>query len=220
MAHFFSVNTVFFTILGYPMSYIEFFGTLFNLWCVWLVAKNNILTWPVGIVGIVLFAFLFYQIRLYSDLVEQVYFFVMSLYGWRVWLQPAEQNRTDEKKELKITRSTKQINLVYILVILGGTCAMGYFMGQIHLFLPKYFPEAASYPYLDAFTTVMSFAATVLMAHKKFECWVLWILVDIIGISLYFAKEVVFISLLYFIFLILATKGYFNWKKEYLSYAG
>jgi nicotinamide mononucleotide transporter len=59
----------------------------------------------------------------------------------------------------------------------------------------------------------MSFAAQILMAHKKIECWYLWITVDIIGIGLYFAKGVVFVSLLYLIFLILATKGLFNWRK-------
>jgi len=59
-----SIDNVLFTFWGYEMSYIEFFGTIFNLWCVWLVAKSNIMTWPIGIVGIVLFAFLFWQINL------------------------------------------------------------------------------------------------------------------------------------------------------------
>lgn len=92
-------------------------------------------------------------------------------------------------------------------------------MSRINIYLPQYFPEPASFPYLDAFTTIMSFAATILMAKKKIECWYLWILVDIIGIGLYFAKEVVFVSALYLIFLILAAKGYFNWKKELQKYA-
>jgi nicotinamide mononucleotide transporter len=80
--HYLSISTVFFTVLGYPMSYIEFFGTVFNIWCVYLTAKGKVLSWPIGMAGIVLYFFLFYQIRLYSDLLEQVYFFVMSIYGW------------------------------------------------------------------------------------------------------------------------------------------
>ena len=80
-----SIDNVLFTFWGYEMSYIEFFGTIFNLWCVWLVAKSNIMTWPIGIVGIVLFAFLFWQINLYSDFLEQIYFFFMSIYGWWMW---------------------------------------------------------------------------------------------------------------------------------------
>src|SRR3989344_4392191 len=81
-----SVNTVFFTVLGYPMSYLEFFGTLFNLACVILVVRKNVWTWPVGIVGVVLFGILFYQIQLYSDLVEQGYYLITGFYFWWLWL--------------------------------------------------------------------------------------------------------------------------------------
>jgi len=62
-------DCLFFTVLGYPMSYIEFFGTLFNFWSVWLVVRKSIWTWPVGTIGAVLFGILFYQVQLYSDLV-------------------------------------------------------------------------------------------------------------------------------------------------------
>ena len=69
-----SVNTVFFTVLGYPMSYIELVGTILYLLSVWLIARRNMLTWPVGIVSVLLYMALFYQIRLYSDALEQVYY--------------------------------------------------------------------------------------------------------------------------------------------------
>ena len=89
------------------------------------------------------------------------------------------------------------------------------FMKNINLYFPVYFPEPASFPFLDAFTTVMSFAATILMARKKVECWYLWILVDIIGIWLYYVKGVKFIALEYVLFLILATKGMIEWQKVF-----
>jgi len=88
-------------------------------------------------------------------------------------------------------------------------------MARIHVFFPGVFPEAASFPYLDAFTTVVSFATTILIIYKKIECWHLWILVDVIGVKLYFAKGVVFVSLLYFIFLIIATNGLITWLRIY-----
>lgn len=207
-----NINNTFFTIWGYPMSYIEFFGTIFNIWCVWLVAKNNIWTWPVGIVGIVLFGFLFYQINLYSDLFEQAYYLVTSFYGWYIW---ANIGNPALKNSLPINGTSNRENKIYILIIILGTIALGYFTANIHIFLADYFPEPASFPYLDAFTTVLSFAATILMVHKKIECWYLWIVVDVIGICLYFVKEVKFISLLYLIFLLMAMRGYFAWKKEY-----
>ncbi|MBU1179465.1 nicotinamide riboside transporter PnuC [Patescibacteria group bacterium] len=214
MLNFFDINNVLFTFMGYPMSYLEFFGTIFNIWCVWLVAKNKILTWPIGMVGIVLFAFLFYQIQLYSDLIEQVYFFVMSIVGWWMWSKRDKTAKEGENVKLKIRFNSMKSNIRYAIGIIVLTIIMGYFVGRIHLILPTWFPEAASFPYLDAFTTVMSFAATILMAKKKIECWYLWIFVDIIGIGLYFAKDVKFVSLLYVIFLVLATKGLLSWIKD------
>jgi nicotinamide mononucleotide transporter len=217
MENLLSINTVMFTVMGYPMSYIEFFGTIFNLWCVWLVAKNKILNWPVGIVGTILYVFLFYQIRLYSDLFEQIYFFITSIYGWILWsnLRDKKENRN----KLKITQNSQKSNWIYLWVIVVGTVVLGAFMERIDIIFPQYFQEPASFPYLDAFTTVMSFAATILIAQKKVECWYLWILVDIIGIGLYYAKGVKFISLEYLIFLVLATKGLIQWQREFKSYA-
>lgn len=218
MARFFDIQTVFFTVLGYPMSYVEFFGTVFNLWAVWLVAKNKILNWPVGIAGVSLFAFLFYQIRLYSDFVEQIYFFVMSLYGWWRWLHPKTSEETGEDLELKTTINTRRQNLHGSVVIGAGTLALGYLASRIHLNVPRFFPEPAAFPYLDAFTTVMSFAAMILQARRKVESWVLWILVDIVGVALYAAKGVRFVALLYFAFLIMAIRGYRNWRGEYRAH--
>jgi nicotinamide mononucleotide transporter len=216
--HLFSINTIFFTVFDYPMSYIEFFGTIFNIWCVWLTAKGKVSSWPVGMVGIVLYFFLFYQIRLYSDLTEQIYFFILSIFGWWMWLHPKTKKEAGNDNNLKVSHNTFRVSINYSIIIILGTMVMGYLMGNIHIYLPKYFPEQASYPYLDAFTTVMSFAATILLVKKKIESWFLWILVDIIGIGLYYAKGVKFISLEYVLFLILATKGLYNWIKEYSKY--
>lgn len=218
MENIFNINTIFFTLWGYQMSYLEFFGTVFNLWCVWLAAKNKIATWPIGIVGIVLYVFLFYQIQLYSDLVEQIYFFAFSIYGWWMWAKISKKGESGEKKNLKISYNANKVNIIYLAIVVFGTIAMGCFMASIHIYWPKFFPIAASFPLLDAFTTVMSFLAQFLMAKRKMECWYLWILVDIIGIGLYYAKDVKFIALEYLIFLILATKGLFSWRKEFQEY--
>jgi nicotinamide mononucleotide transporter len=88
-----SINTIAFTVLGYPMSYIELIGTILYLWSVWLIAQKRMLTWPVGIVSVLFYMSLFYQIRLYSDALEQVYYLIASIYGWWWWSQrgPAEE---------------------------------------------------------------------------------------------------------------------------------
>lgn len=207
----FSVNTTFFTVLNYPMSYLEFFGTILNIISVYLVAKNKIWTWPIGNIAVILFAILFFQIQLYSDFIEQIYFLITGFYGWWVWA--TIKNKTKKNNDSSIAHNSQRSNIIYGVLIILGTLFMGFVMSHIHEWLPKLFTLPASFAYLDAFTTVMSFAATILMAHKKIECWYLWILVDIIGIGLYFSKGVIFVSLLYVIFLVLATKGLLNWRK-------
>lgn len=215
---FFSINTVFFTVMGYPMSYIEFFGTIFTIWCVWLTAKAKILSWPVGLVGVVLYIFLFYQIQLYSDLFEQLYFFVTGIWGWWVWTHPKTKTEATEKNELKINRNSFWVNMKYAGIVIAGTTLFMYVTTHLTVWLPAYFTVAASYPFLDAFTTSMSFVAQWLLARKKIESWVLWIIVDAIGVWLYWAKGVKFISLEYGLFFIIASVGLYKWIREYRSY--
>jgi nicotinamide mononucleotide transporter len=210
-------NTVFFTIFGYPMSYVEFVGTLFTGYSVFLAAKNKLINWPIGIVGTILYGFLFYQIQLYSDFFEQIYFFITGFWGWYVWSHP-RNTRLGSTKEIAVTETSKHFIWLAVLAVLVFSAALGYLMSNIHLLLPQYFPIAASFPYLDAFTTVLSFVATVFLAKRKIENWYMWIIVDLIGVMLYYQKGVVFISLLYFAFLLNAFIGLRIWKKAQRSY--
>ena len=218
ISDFLSVNTIFFTVLNYQMSYLEFFGTIFTAWSVWLAAKNKVSTWPLSLAGIILYGFLFYQVQLYSDLIEQIYYFVTSFWGWWLWTHPKDKDTTADGKELKVGYTSKKFNILSILIILVVTVVFGYLMTKIHILLPSIFPIAASFPYLDAFTTIMSFVATIYLAKRRIESWYIWILVDIIGIWLYYEKGVVLISILYFAFLLNAFRGHFEWKKAYKKY--
>jgi len=206
----FSINAIFFTVLDYPMSYIEFFGTILYLWSVWLIMRKDMLTWPVSIVSVILYAILFYQIRLYSDTIEQIYFLGASVYGWWFW----EKTKSKKEDNAEAVLSSKNQIIAFAILTVVLSIIFGYLMSRIHIFLPAFFPEAASFPYLDAATTVMSFVAMFLMAQKKIESWVYWIIVDMIGIGLYFAKNVRFISLLYVMLLILAINGFRIWLKD------
>jgi nicotinamide mononucleotide transporter len=192
------------------MSYVEFLGTVLYLWSVWLIAKRNILTWAIGIISVLLYMILFYQIRLYSDTIEQVYYLGASIYGWWVWNKSPKDN--GQITDVKYNSSKTLILWVTFTGIIS--IAFGFAMSRIHIFLPALFPEAASFPYLDALTTIMSFSAMWLMAQKKTESWIYWIIVDIIGIWLYFVKDVKFISLLYLILLIMAFNGLRMWHKS------
>lgn len=220
MLHILDVNTVFVTLWGYQMSYIEFFGTIFNLWCVWLVAKNKVLNWPIGIVGILLFGVLYWQIRLYSDLLEQGYFLITSFWGWWVWLHPKTGSETDRGTgELTISRLSVRGWAVYVPAIILCTAVLMYLTAHLNVWWPVYFPEPPSYLFLDAFTTILSFAATVLMVRRQVDCWYLWITVDVLDLWVYWGKDVKLVAVLYFIFLVMATKGLLNWLAERRSYA-
>jgi nicotinamide mononucleotide transporter len=209
MLQFLSVDNIAFVLLGYPMSYIELIGTVLYLWSVWLIAKRRVLTWPVGIVSVLLYMILFYQIRLYSDAIEQVYYIGASIYGWIVW----NHSRNEDGKVTDVTYSNIQSIIFWIMITGIISIVVGFLMKRIHLLLPVIFPEAASFPFLDALTTIMSFTAMWLMARKRIESWIYWIIVDGIGIWLYFVKDVKFISLLYVTLLFLAVSGLASWHK-------
>jgi nicotinamide mononucleotide transporter len=206
-----SVNTIAFTIIGYPMSWIELAATLTSLWSVWLVSRRHILTWPVGIVSVLLFLYLFYQIHLYSDTVEQVYYLVTGVYGWWHWA------RTESKgggAEIKVGYSSRRSIVIWVVVTIVASAGSGYLMSRIHLLLPALFPQPAVYPYLDAGTTIMSFVAQWLMTRKHTESWIYWIIVDVIAVGLYFIIDVKFVSLLYAVLLVMAINGFLSWHKS------
>ena len=207
MLEFWSVNTIAFNLIGYPMSYIELLGTVFYLWSAWLISQRKILTWPVGIVSVLLYMALFYQIRLYSDFLEQIYYLVVSVYGWWRWSTP------DSSKVLQIRYSPPRKIVLIAAITVAISFATGALMSQIHLLLPAIFLEKASFPYLDALTTIMSFTAMWLMMQKRIESWYYWIIVDVIGIWLYYVKEVKFIAFLYVILLFIAINGSISWLK-------
>lgn len=207
MFDFLSVEKIAFTILGYPMSYIEFVGTILYLWSVWLIARRNILTWPIGIISVLLYAALFYQINLYSDTIEQIYYLVASIYGWWRWSTP--QRVTHQPVPLRSSEAREIIAWIAATILLST--GLGVFMMRAHILLPALFAEPASFPFIDALTTIMSFTAMWLMAQKRIESWIYWIIVDVIGIWLYYVKDVRFLSLLYVILLGMAINGLISW---------
>lgn len=208
---FFDINTIAFTLLGYPISWLELVGTVFNLACVILVARRNMLTWPVGIVAVVLFGALFWQINLYADVIEQVYYLITSIVGWYMWA--TVRSRDSKDKKVVITTNSVKANLLWIASIAATSVVASWALSNAHLWAPALFPEPASLPAIDATTTIMSFAAQILMLRRKLENWVLWIVVDVVAIWLYWYKGVPFVALLYVIFLFNALYGFTIWKR-------
>ena len=209
LMHFFETANTAFSIIDYPISYVELIGTAFGLISVYFASRANILTWSTGIINEVFLFILFFQVHLYADMFLQVYFFVVTIYGWYNW------NTT--KVENKITAINSKARRLIAIVIIIGSMVSGFLIKNIHIYLPGYFKAAAAYPFTDSLVMVLSIIATVLLARKKIENWHLWILVDTICVILYFKKEIYFLSLEYLIFLGLASYGLYHWKKQLIN---
>jgi nicotinamide mononucleotide transporter len=209
MLNFFSVDTIFLMIGDYPLSYIELIGTLAYFASVGLIAKKNMLTWPVGILSVILYGILFYQIRLYSDTLEQIYYLVISVYGWITWEQSKAQ-----KKEITNNFSSPKEMAIWFGITMGAAVVLAFLTSNFHIWIPSLFPEPASFPFLDALTTVMSFVAMYLLTKRKTESWIYWIIVDVIAIGLYWVKDVRFISVQYIALLCMAFYGLLNWMRQ------
>lgn len=210
---FFDVNNIAFTLLGYPISWLELVGTIFNLACVILVARRNILTWPIGIIAVVLFGILFYQINLYADVIEQVYYLITGVVGWYLWASVKRNDRDKKDKKVLITTNSIVANITWIVAIAGTSAVATWALTNVHVWLPTFFPEPASLPAIDATTTIMSFVAQFLMMRRRLENWYLWIVVDVVAIWLYWYKGVPFVALLYVAFLINAIYGLVSWRR-------
>jgi nicotinamide mononucleotide transporter len=215
--NFFDLDNIFFEALGYPMSYLEFFGTLAGALAIWLSAKALVWNFPIGIINVVMFFFLFYQVQLYPDMFLYVFFFFTNLVGWWRWTHP-QKFEEDQKHELRVSYMKRnQFVLVFTIGIIG-TFLFGSFAEKIHEIFPGFFPQPSAFPYLDSFVAVMSIITTFLMINKKIESWIFWILIDIIATYMYFAKGIKFVALEYLAFCFIAAFGLWNWIREYRSY--
>lgn len=213
MIDFFSHQSIFFTVLGYPLSYLEFFGTVAGAVAVYLSVRANIWSWPIGIVNVVLFFFLFFQVQLYPDMLLQVFFFVTNLMGWWRWTHPAKEEE-NKKHELKVSRIRLNQLILFSVVGLAATVVFGWGASCLHEWLPKIFSQPSAFPFADSFVTVMSIVATYLMVQKKVECWLVWIAVDAVACTLYFSKGIFFVGIEYVVFCGLAASGFFQWSRQ------
>jgi nicotinamide mononucleotide transporter len=203
----FDVKETFFTVFENRVSYIEFIGTMLGLISVFLAARANIFTWPTGIMNAIFFLIIFYQIHLYSDMFLQFYFCGMGVYGWFSWKYKAP----DQQSAIRTLSNMDRLRLG--MFIAAVTLLVGLLISKIHLVLPQIFDHPASYPYVDTFIAISSILATILLARRIFETWVLWILVDLTSIGLYSVKGVKLIALEFCIFLGLAILGIYSWHR-------
>lgn len=210
------------------MVSLEIIAAFMGILSVWFAKKENILVFPTGIISTALYVYLLSQWNLYGDLIINIYYTIMSIYGWYMWskvidgsdahLPITKTNTTDKLKTFGIFVFTSIfVIIVYryykVMPDLNFRDSVSFAFAKLTSGNLKEFREAT--PYLDTFTTGAAFAAMWLMANKKLENWPAWIAVNVVSVPLYFVKGLGFTGLQYFIFLVLAVFGYLEWKKRY-----
>lgn len=214
---FFDINNIFFNLWGYAVSYLEFFGMVSGIIAVVLSSLANVWSWPIGIINVTLSFFLFFQVQLYPDMFLQIFFFVTNVMGWWRWTHP-KPHEEDRKHELRVSYMSRKDVFLVSAFGLAGTFLLGQFAQNLHEFFPTIFTKPSAAPYLDSFITVMSVITTFYMIQKKIECWVIWLLVDIVATYLYFVRDIKLYGVLYLAFCFIAAFALWNWIREYNSY--
>lgn len=212
---------------------LELVAAIFGIISVFYAKKENILVYPTGIISTVIYVYLLSQWTMYGDLIINIYYTIMSIYGWYMWSKVIDES----KRHIAITRSNTKdkikafgifsftaivVIIVYrydwnkdgqpIMPNIGLLDSVQYAWDKLTSGSLSEFREAT--PYLDTFTTAAAFVAMWLMANKKIEHWIFWIAVNIVSVPMYFIKGFGFTGIQYFIFLILAILGYKEWQKQ------
>ncbi len=187
-------------------SWMEIIAASFGLLSVWFAKKANILVYPTGIISVLLYVYICQHAQLYADMGINAYYFLFSVYGWIMW------SRKDEnKEELPVTYSNKKTWLISIGVFLVSLVIIQVLLRIFKAGDVAYWDSFV--PYTDTFTTAVAIIGMWLMAIKKVENWLFWIATDVVSVPLYLYKGLVFTSLQYFVFLIIAFFGYIEWRK-------
>ena len=168
--------------------------------CVWLTVRENIWTFPIGLLNVTTFSIVSYRAGLFGDAGLQVVYFVLSCVGWYMWLYGGER-----RTAMKVGRtSVHELSFVIVLIAVGTVLLWK----VLHL-------AGGSTTFFDGLTTSMSLGAQWLTNRKKLESWIFWIVVDVIYVPLYIYKDLHLTAILYAVFLCMAVMGLVQWHRTY-----
>lgn len=178
---------------------IEIIAVLCGVLNVGLIIRRSMWNYPFGIVMVILYAWIFYEVRLYSDALLQIFFLVIQIVGIFTWLNARDDDGLVEPTNLPLPAAA-----VWAVVATMAALGLGYVMAT---------HTDADFPYWDATTTILSVIAQYLMARRFLQSWLVWITVDVLAIGLYWQKDLTPTAALYVIFLGMAIAGYVNWRR-------
>lgn len=182
------------------MTWLEAVAVIFGLASVWYARLENILVYPTGIISVIIYVYICAGAKLYADMGINAYYFVMSVYGWVVW-----SKKVDPTHRIPISRNSLSENISSVIILVVSFFVLRYVLINY---------TDSDVPVWDSATTAIFFVAMWLMARKKIENWIAWIIADAVSIPLYFHKGLLLTSFQYLVFLILAIMGYIAWKKD------
>lgn len=182
--------------------YLEISGVIFGFLSVWYAKKNDIGVFPTGLISTAIFVYLLWKWALLGDMMINAYYFAMSIYGWYVWTR-----KSDIHQATPISRTSKKEKKISLWIFVATII----FVFTVYDLAGKWSHWTA---YVDTFTTAIFFVGMWLMARRKIENWLFWIVGDVISVPLYFYKGLTFTSFQYLIFTFVAVAGYLLWKKS------
>ena len=181
---------------------IELLGAILGILYIIFSIRKNILTWPTGIITSLLYIVVFFQSALYAAMGLQVYYVLISIYGWILWLRGKNEN----KKSLlpvQIVKRKLWIKIAAVSVIIYA----------VILFILLNFSDS-DVPFMDSLTTSLSIVATWMLAKKYIEHWIIWIFVDVVSSGLYIYKNLWPTVVLFVVYTVMAFIGFVEWKKD------
>lgn len=180
---------------------LEIVAVVFGFLSVWFSKQNNILVFPTGMISTAIFVYLLFKWELLGDMMINGYYFAMSVYGWYIWTRKVDSTYVTPISTT--TQKEKQISIGIFITTL-------FFVFVVYKSFDKWIGWVA---YVDTLTTAIFFVGMWLMARRKIENWIFWIIGDVISVPLYLYKGFTFTSFQYLGFTIIAIYGYLAWKK-------
>lgn len=207
-----SFNDFWYEIVSYSetISFWELAGLIFGILTVVFLIRESVLTWPFGIAYVITAFVVFWEAKLYGDLLLHIFFLALNIYGWYYWVYGKKKAET----ELTVTKMSN----ASLLKALGFSVVGVFVFAQMLIRIPGLFEEMepAALPYWDSTTSILSVTAMWLTARKKIDNWYFWFVINVLATGIYFYKELYFFSLLYFLYIGMAIMGYLAWKKTML----
>jgi len=181
---------------------LEIVAVIFGFLSVWYSKQNKIWVFPSGMISTLIFVYLLFKWELLGDMLINGYYFIMSIYGWYIWTRKVDKTHVNQISTT--TFKEKKISIVLFIAAL-------LFVFIVYQKFDKWTSWVA---YIDTITTAIFFVGMWLMAKRKIENWIFWIVGDLISVPLYLYKGFTFTSFQYFGFTFIAIFGYLAWKKN------